>query len=246
MRVSVSTHDRKVLWAKSGGHCAKCRCPLVRQSGSPGDAHAVLGEECHIVSPVAGGPRSAEPLDRAMLDSYENLILLCPTDHALVDKAVVEFSPQRLREMKAVHELWWSGQAATSRPEPVRVHRGAPTTLVRIRTGRDLMRIVAGAEESSLDGTPETQEEVDLIAGFIQELHDASEIWDDIEPGSRLQYYFDIDLQIRMLATEGWGVFATRTRGTIAGGAMSAPSSWDCAYVRVIRLDSPDIVTVTE
>ncbi len=185
-------------------------------------------------------------MDRTMLDGYENLILLCPSDHALVDMAVAEFSAQILREIKAAHESWWSGQAATSRPEPVRVHRGAPTPLVRIRTGRELLGIVAGAEESSLDGTPETQEEVDLIAGFIQELHDASEIWDDIEPGNRLQYYFDVDSQIRTLETEGWGVFATRTRGTIAGGVMSVPSSWDCAYVRVIRLDSPDIVTVKE
>ena len=186
--MSVSTHDRKVLWAKSGGHCAKCRCPLVRLAGSPGDPHAVLGEECHIVSPVTGGPRSAEPLDQAMLDRYENLILLCPSDHALVDKAVAEFPAQRLREMKVAHESWWSGQAATSRAEPVRVHRGEPTTLVRIRSGRELLGIVAGAQESSLDGAPGTQEEVDLIAGFIQELHDDSEIWDDIEPGSRLQY----------------------------------------------------------
>ena len=244
--MSISTHDRKVLWAKSGGHCAKCRCPLVRLVGSPGDPQVVLGEECHIVSPVAGGPRSIEPLDRALLDGYDNLILLCPSDHALVDKVVNEFPGKRLREMKAAHETWWSGQAATLRPEPVRIQREAPTMLVRIRTGRELLGFVADAEESSLDGTPQTQEEVDLVAGFIQELHDASEIWDDIEPGSRLQYYFDLDTQLRNLEAEGWGVFATRTRGSITGGVMQVPSSWDCAYVRVIRLDSPDIVTVKE
>jgi hypothetical protein len=220
-----------------------CRGPLVHSPRDAGDGHVVIGEECHLVSPKPGGPRSAEPIDQGTLDSYENLMLLCPNDHSLIDQAVAEYPLNRLKSIKLAHESWWSNQAV-SLPEPVRLRRGAPTPLVRIRNGRELMGTVAGAEESSLDGQPETQEEVGLLAGFIQEINDASEIWDDIEPGSRLQYYFDIDSEIKGLEAEGWGVFASRAKGTISGGTLATPSSWDCAYVRVVRLDSPEIVTV--
>ena len=86
--MNVSDRDRKILWARSGNRCAKCRRELVPPSGHPA-VDAVVGEECHIVSPRMGGPRgTTTPHPDRNLDAYGNLILLCPSDHSLVDQLV--------------------------------------------------------------------------------------------------------------------------------------------------------------
>jgi hypothetical protein len=64
-----------------------------------------LGEEAHIISGMKGGPRydSSYPTDK--IDSYENLILLCPTHHRLIDKRDgMGYTVESLRKMKVSHE----------------------------------------------------------------------------------------------------------------------------------------------
>ncbi|MEU3917137.1 HNH endonuclease signature motif containing protein [Streptomyces sp. NPDC029004] len=64
-----------------------------------------LGEEAHMISGAPGGPRHDSSYPQARIDSYENLILLCPTHHRLIDKSGgVGFSVESLRRMKVVHE----------------------------------------------------------------------------------------------------------------------------------------------
>lgn len=69
-------------------------------------ASIVLGEEAHIVAREADGPRGESPLTAAQRDDYSNLILLCPTDHTLIDKAPMDYSVEYLLKIKAEHEAW--------------------------------------------------------------------------------------------------------------------------------------------
>ncbi|MEV7322827.1 HNH endonuclease signature motif containing protein [Streptomyces sp. NPDC093970] len=64
-----------------------------------------MGEEAHIRSAQPDGPRYDAGYDAGKLDTYENLLLLCPTHHTLIDKnSGVGFSVANLKEMKASHE----------------------------------------------------------------------------------------------------------------------------------------------
>ncbi|GHE84688.1 hypothetical protein GCM10018772_04650 [Streptomyces fumanus] len=64
-----------------------------------------MGEEAHIRSARPDGPRYDAEYDDSKLDSYENLLLLCPTHHTLIDKnSGAGFSVAKLEEMKASHE----------------------------------------------------------------------------------------------------------------------------------------------
>lgn len=66
---------------------------------------AVIGEEAHIRSGQANGPRYDPGYSRAQIDTYDNLILLCPSHHRLVDKEDGRgFSIQELEEMRSRHE----------------------------------------------------------------------------------------------------------------------------------------------
>ena len=64
----------------------------------------------HIVARSADGPRGNRQVVTQEPDSYENLVLLCPTHHVEVDKNPDSWPVQRLRAMKAAHESWVSNQ----------------------------------------------------------------------------------------------------------------------------------------
>lgn len=98
----ISDRDRKLLWGRAGSRCAICRLDLTRDSHDPG-ARAIVGGECHIVARSPAGPRGRKaPPD----DSYPNLILLCGSDHTMVDQLPSDYPPDRLRDLKADHEAW--------------------------------------------------------------------------------------------------------------------------------------------
>ena len=122
-----------------------CRCELI-QAGTEEGSKALVGEECHIISPRADGPRGtpeSEPTPE--LDGYENLMLLCPFDHSRVDQLTDEFTVSQLHEIKAAHESWVRTRLGGSATSNVMLTRGSPGLLVGVTTRRELLGIVSGA-----------------------------------------------------------------------------------------------------
>jgi guanylate kinase len=91
----------KKLWYRAGGRCA---FPHKLELSFPGTGH-LFGRMAHIVGRSSHGPRG-DPLYDAGVDDYENLILLCPEHHDVVDKDVSGWAVPRLRELKSQHEEW--------------------------------------------------------------------------------------------------------------------------------------------
>jgi hypothetical protein len=102
--VPISEHDLKLLWGRAAGRCSRCREDLTPelQSGSA----LVLGEMAHVVARRINGPRGSDGFPVELLDSYDNHILLCPTDHTRIDKAPQEFSVEQILAWKNAHEQW--------------------------------------------------------------------------------------------------------------------------------------------
>jgi nucleoside phosphorylase len=99
---SPSLKAVKMLFATSGGLCAfpGCTVRLVeRQSG------AMLGEMCHINAASTGGPRYSPGQHNAERNEIDNLIILCPTHHSLVDQDPTTYTAEALRQMKVQHEI---------------------------------------------------------------------------------------------------------------------------------------------
>jgi hypothetical protein len=112
----ISTKHLKLLWGRSGNLCAHCKLELSADSETTKDSHLV-GEQAHIVGKRSGGkksPRSDSILTEDERDEYHNLILLCATDHARVDKDVDSYPIERLHKLKADHELWVREQLSES------------------------------------------------------------------------------------------------------------------------------------
>jgi len=87
----IPTRDRKVPWARAGDTGTLCTRHFTTYTES-GDS-VVLGDEAHIVSEEPNGPRF-RPILRNEGNSYANLLLLCPTDHKIVDEQVTRYMEQ--------------------------------------------------------------------------------------------------------------------------------------------------------
>ena len=77
--MSITAKNRKILWARAGNQCAfpGCRQGLVEKVQGVG-SDIVVGEEAHIVPRRRNGPRGCELNHEEEVDSYSNIILLCP------------------------------------------------------------------------------------------------------------------------------------------------------------------------
>lgn len=104
--MTISVKTRKVLWSRSGNICAfpGCRQELT-ETVSSYSSEIVIGEEAHIVAIMPDGPRGLAMLQLTGLDSYENLILLCPTHHSIVDAQPQIYTVESLLDMKRAHEM---------------------------------------------------------------------------------------------------------------------------------------------
>ncbi len=89
----------KRLYALSGNLCAFSDCPVLLVE----DAGTSIGEICHIRAQKPGGPRFDPRWPSTASHDFENLIVLCPNHHTIVDKRHKQFTVEILEQMKAAH-----------------------------------------------------------------------------------------------------------------------------------------------
>ena len=237
----ISIRDRKLLWARAGGTCALCKSYLTADAKG-GDSDVVLGEEAHIVSEEPNGPRF-RPMPRKEVDAYANLMLLCLSDHKIVDEQVTYYTEQRLQTMKREHEQWVKDRVSATIPA-IKIRdpeAGKPVMLQYIDTGKELMNVVAHTLAAHHDNPePRSIEEAELIGGFFQNTTDYTDIWDEIEPSGRIQAEFSMSREITRLREAGLVVYAGVKEHVIEGG-VKAPESWPVACIVIYRKDDESI-----
>jgi hypothetical protein len=102
--MSISQKDIKKLFSLSAGMCNICRLQLAEHD-------IQIGEMAHIIAKSPNGPRGAN--QSLEINSYNNLILLCPTHHKIVDKNPKEYPIEKLNEIKNTHEKFVSSRLNT-------------------------------------------------------------------------------------------------------------------------------------
>ena len=138
-RRSVPVRVQKILYALSANQCAHpdCRTHLVQNPTIASNA-AVIGQLCHIHALSATGPRSAPTLPIDQLNSESNLILLCPTHHALVDAQPDVYTADVLRDWKRHHESQLLSAGLPSLTQPATPPVPPPTKLIDQHIDDDL------------------------------------------------------------------------------------------------------------
>lgn len=103
MRRGPSIKTIKKLFAASGGICAFPGCNTRLQDSISG---ALLGDICHIHAISKDGPRYAPTYPDDDLNEFDNLLILCPTHHRLIDQEPRLYTSTVLRSMKHQHEAF--------------------------------------------------------------------------------------------------------------------------------------------
>lgn len=246
--MAITNKTRKVLWGRSGNRCAICKNEIVIHA-TPNDNEAVVADECHIISSRPNGPRHDPSYPSERLDSYENLLLLCRTHHKLVDDQTATFTTDILRQMKSNHEVWVSQKLGDDdRPKPIRIRRvkqNIPSFLSRLTTGKEVLDLVINAMGYSFDHDDlKSQQEVDVVGGFLQVVQDWGDCSGDLEAGDRVQIAYSLTESLRELEQGGFFVFGGRELQLLEGGIRSDPSNWPITILRVLRQDNHAIVNV--
>lgn len=105
--MTITNKSIKILWAEAAGRCAFPGCGIKLSTGGGGNiAPHTIGEMAHIRGNKKGTNRHDASQSQADRDDYENLILLCPTHHEIIDAQENEeqYSVDLLLSMKAEHE----------------------------------------------------------------------------------------------------------------------------------------------
>jgi HNH endonuclease len=242
--MAISDKTRKVLWGSSGNRCAFCHHELVIVA-TLADSESIVGEECHIVSGKAEGPRYDPTSAVEHLDEADNLILLCRVHHKMVDDQVETFTVEKLKSLKATHESWVTSKLNTEskdfQPRVRRIKENIPAYLLRLRSGAEIFNIVSEACSFLFDHDElETEKEVELVASFLQEVQDWGELAGGLEAGERVRAKFRINSIANEVKEAGFWVFGAREIQRLEGG-VGPPEPWSMAILTVRRSTNAEI-----
>jgi len=170
------------------------------------------------------------------VDHYSNVILVCPNHHARIDKQSGLFTESKIREIKAEHEKWVTHHRDPDRPVRIRdLKAGAPVPLYRATKGSEVVGVVGGSHAFQYDKPDDlTEDEVDLLGGFLQDLNDWMDIWGDLGPADRLRAELSVSRGLDALQAAGF-VVHVGTRDQVLEGGIGPPSRWSTAVLVVHR-----------
>lgn len=102
---NYSQRTLKILFGLSGDQCAhpNCTTTLIEPATDESDT-LVTGQICHIYAVSSQGPRGKHDLTENECNAPENLILLCPHHHRIVDGQHEAFTAEMLLKWKREHE----------------------------------------------------------------------------------------------------------------------------------------------
>ena len=101
-KASPDDHTKLRLFADSGGFCQKSDCH--RQLFLELEGELIhIAEIAHIIAAMDGGPRANAEVSVEARGCYENLILLCPACHTIIDKAPDKYPDVLVLEWKREH-----------------------------------------------------------------------------------------------------------------------------------------------
>ena len=98
-RPKLRDDQDRVLFIESAGTCLLCNTTLFPTD--PKNSRSIpIAERAHIVAHSVHGARGDHPLDPALRNDPENIILLCPNCHTKVDKAPDSYPVEELLRWK--------------------------------------------------------------------------------------------------------------------------------------------------
>lgn len=106
MKKSVSASTKNLIWGMAAGRCAFSDCNLKCISHEERNNSKPLCQVAHICALGKKGARFNKALSKDIVNSPENLLLLCSHHHTLIDKEKNIYTVDKLKKIKEDHENW--------------------------------------------------------------------------------------------------------------------------------------------
>ncbi len=103
-RKKISEPVKRKLWASSSGYCCNPSCHKELIPIFENGTITSIDELAHIIAQKEKGARGKDELPLSQRDEFENLIVLCPSCHTIVDKNPQTFTVDVLKKWKKDHE----------------------------------------------------------------------------------------------------------------------------------------------
>lgn len=101
-RPNLSKSTKQLVWFKAHGRCAMCNAALYMDEKTMIKGN--MGQYAHIIAAKPDGPRGDNELSSKLADDPDNIILLCPTHHKIIDDNPNKFTVEYLHWVKNNHE----------------------------------------------------------------------------------------------------------------------------------------------
>jgi hypothetical protein len=210
---------------------------LVERDDASTVALTVIGQECHIVSRSPTGPRAGESPAGLEIDGYDNLVLLCPNCHVLVDARPDQFPRSELQRIKAEHEQTFARRSAPSKPLRMTYEdRFADLKFRHVATG-DMLAGLLGSTLSFNHGHPPdlSSRQREILGDFFGELAEWGDALDIGGPKGQFEAAERFHEFIEDLREHDLFVYAAARRMKVTGGLAAEPSEWRHAVVYAVH-----------
>lgn len=122
----------------------------------------------------------------------------------MVDDQEATLAPDILRQMKSNHEVWVSERLTDrQKPKPLkfrRIKQNIPNYLVRLTTGKEVLDLASSVYAFSMNHDElNSQDEVDIVGQFFQEVSDWGDICDELEPSARVDTAYNLTQLLKEL-----------------------------------------------
>jgi hypothetical protein len=232
--MAISDKSRKLLWGRSGSHCAFCQQSLIVEK-TDNDSESVVGDEAHIVSKRPSGPRGHIEL-KCDHDDYENFILLCRIHHKMVDDQPNTYTVEFLLLLKGMHEFWVDQQLTRVESKPSGPH------LSRIERGKDLTIFFQGSLSFSHMRDPlDSPKAEDSVAILLESILDYMDLWDEFGIGHQMSVEKQFDQWIADVERHGYWIFAANDTDP-KDERGNKLENWKSFTVAIKKNTSPDII----
>ncbi|OJU93363.1 MAG: hypothetical protein BGO23_11855 [Solirubrobacterales bacterium 67-14] len=201
-----------------------------------GDLDTPIADEAHIVGAKPGSARfrTLSDLER---DGYENRILLCPSDHRLIDRQPEAWPEERLRQVKGEHEAKMRRRTDDAdATEPFPVFRPEPFEMPPLYSGKAIADVIGGAGLHQFEyDDPKNADQRDATRAFITAASDWMDVWDVIGTDGR----FDVDENMNDLNTDlhAVGLVAFGAQTSVKVDFWGSESRMQLAAIWIRRID---------
>jgi hypothetical protein len=234
--MGISDKTRKILWAKSGNRCAICKQLLSEQS-STSRSDSLIGDECHIVAQSKDGPRG-NINENIEIDGLDNLILLCKNHHKSIDDEPNTYTIAELTHIKTTHENWVKNTLSGTSLPKLRILKDPEEKNLQLKlilSGKTLLESVQGSSAGSFTNDElHSEAEAELVGGFLQNIRDYIDIYEDMDITSREKLKVEITEMIGSLLVAGFAPYIAQLNRKLVSDTEATP--FPVCVVHVFRM----------